>query len=112
VPEPTSSPCLDPSVKLTGIRRYNECKKARAEYASLLAAAETQADRDDYRVLGAMAEINEAIGAADANRDDARSLAREAIATFTAMKDKAQEPKARRMAKRYYDCYVLNNCPK
>jgi len=111
-PEQTRSPCLDRSIRLKGIGLYNECKKARSGYASRLAAAQTQADKDDYRVLGAMAEINEAIGAADANRDDAKSLAREAIATFTAMKEKAQEPKARRMAQRYYDCYVLDRCSK
>jgi hypothetical protein len=112
MPEATRPPCLNRESKLSGLPLYNDCKKTRAQIAVMLSEARTPADKDDYRVLGAIAEVTEATAAYQAHVGDYRALAKDAIATFKDMKDGAHDPKARSMARQYYDCYALSHCPK
>ncbi len=87
------------------------CTQARQYLANRREIATEQTDKDDFTVLGAMAEYQEAVAAQRLGFEhEAAKEGDEAIAAFGAMKDSAVDPDAKKAAARYYDCYKLNEC--
>ena len=109
-PSETREPCLDPKTTLKGLALYKECAQTRIDLHNYLAKATTSTDIDEYKYLGAVAEFNQAFAAADAGRSDGKALANESIAMFTSLKDSATEPRVKKFAQEYYNCYVLKKC--
>jgi len=89
------------------------CVQTRTYLADRSVNASEQSDKDDYAVLGAMAEYAEAVSAQKLGLEhEAEKEGNEAIAVFATMKDSAADPDAKKAALRDYNCYKLNACGK
>ena len=94
-------------------RIYDTCKAIRPEIRKQVSDSTEKFDKDDFTVIGAQAELSQAIAAYQLGRTvEAKKLGEEALQTLKTIKEANSEPKARKRASEIYNCYKLNQCSK
>ena len=57
-----------------------------------------------------MAELRQAVGAAQINMTSTKAFIAESVATLADIKNSAKDGRVRRIAQNYYDCYARKHC--
>jgi hypothetical protein len=105
--------CLHGSNTIAASTLRAACVKTRDYLGKQQAGASDQSDRDDFIVLGAIAEYAEAAAAQRLGyQHESDSEAAEALAVLDNMRQNASDPEAKKYAARYYDCYKRDQCSK
>ncbi len=106
-------PCLDVGSGLQGDKLYRECVKTRVKLHLRMMRLTSGAEMERDELQDAMAEIRQAVGAAQVKMSSTRGFIEESVATFAEIKNTAKDKQVRRIAENYYyyyDCEALKHC--
>jgi hypothetical protein len=113
VAEPTLSPCIDVASGLKGEALYRECVRTRVSLHLQMLDANSDAAREEYELQDAMAEIRQAVGAAQIKMVGTTEFIRESVMTFGEVRRSTKDERMRRIAENYYyyyNCHALKHC--
>jgi hypothetical protein len=112
-PTPTVTPCLDVGSGLTGDSLYRECVKTRVKLHLRMMRLTSGVEMERDELQDAMAEMRQAVGAAQIKMTSTKGFIEESVATFAEIKNSATDKQVRRIAENYYyyyDCEALKHC--
>jgi curved DNA-binding protein CbpA len=112
-PNAPASPCLDLFSGLKGEKLYRECVKTRVKLHLRMMRLASGAEMEQDELQDAMAEIRQAVGAAQVHMASTQGFIEESVATFADVKERAKDEQVRRIAENYYyyyDCQALKHC--
>ncbi len=112
-PLPTLTPCLDVGSGLKGDSLYRECVRTRVKLHLRMMRLTSGAEMERDELQDAMAEMRQAVGAAQIKMTSTKGFIEESVATFGEIKNSAKDKQVRRIAENYYyyyDCEALKHC--
>jgi curved DNA-binding protein CbpA len=107
---PLRSPCFDERSGLRGDDLYRQCVRTRVKLHLLMMNSTSGAEIENLELEDAMAELRQAVGAAQINMTSTKAFIAESVATLADIKNSAKDGRVRRIAQNYYDCYARKHC--
>jgi hypothetical protein len=105
-PQLGTSACLRESSGIKGEDLYRECVRTRVKLHVLMMNSTSKPDIERYELQDGLAEIRQAVGAAQIKMTSTNSFIRESVATFEDLKKTAADNRVRGIAQQCYDRYV------